>query len=139
MTGNLRRRSTTGVLGRLRRFYWQRLRRYSYEVCDECGRPVAARAFGFHRDAEGVLTPRTYWFADNHVWNTVIGGEAGVRCPECFTDAAYAAGIPVGWRCGVVGEIEPDVKPSSVSPWPPENDPDLPPQRGVEYRPEDFG
>lgn len=94
------------ALTSMRRWYWRHVRRYAYEMCDCCGHPVASRAFGLiHEDEE--LAPRTYWFADNHVWNRVVGSEVGVLCPRCFTEKAEAMGVPVGWRCGIVGEIEP--------------------------------
>lgn len=106
------RRGSSSVIARLRRLWWQRVRRYRYEVCDDCGRPVAARAFGLETRTtvagEPELAPVTYWFADNALWNTVVGGERGVLCPACFTRKAEQNGERVGWRAGRVGAIECD-------------------------------
>lgn len=81
---------------RLRKFYWQRIRRHDGEICQRCGDA------GWHR------LGRTYWFAPNALWNLVMGGEAGVLCPRCFTIACELAGIAIGWTCGPVGEVERD-------------------------------
>lgn len=66
------------------------------QKCDSCG-----------RSASWCLA-KTYWFADNDLWNEVSGGPNGVMCPPCFTLAAEIKGIAVGWRAGRVGEIEAD-------------------------------
>lgn len=78
-------------------------------VCDGCGEP----------DTTG-LGADTFWFADNHLWNAVMGGEVGTLCPECFTNTAQAKGYVVGWRCGIVGEIETTVRaaPKTTTPLP---------------------
>lgn len=74
-----------GVLAELRRWYWIFVRRYAFEVCNRCGRPV------------GRCTD-SWWSADDELWMTVNGGFAGVMCPPCFTRACRARGIHVYWR-----------------------------------------
>lgn len=82
------------LLSRLRRLWWQRVRRYEYEICECCGRP-ASRGLG-----------DTYWFAPDHLWNEVHGSPNGIRCPRCFDKAARSKGIYLGWRCDRVGALE---------------------------------
>ena len=45
------------------------------------------------------------WFADNVLWNRVVGGEVamsdpgGFLCPTCFIRRSHEAGLrPVSWR-----------------------------------------
>lgn len=44
------------------------------------------------------------WFADNEIWNLVVGGPdakgdpGGVLCPCCFIYAAQAQNIRVAWH-----------------------------------------
>ena len=47
------------------------------QCCQNCGRPNPS------------------WFADNAVWNEVVGDESGVLCPTCFALAAPAGLV---WR-----------------------------------------
>lgn len=71
---------------RLRRFYWKRIRRYRYEMCQRCGRPV------------GKSCP-SWWSADDALWLEVEGGQGeGIRCIPCFTDDARAKGVSIFWR-----------------------------------------
>lgn len=70
---------------RLRAFWHYILRRYRYEICMECGRPV-----GPHTGS--------WWQAPDDLWEQVTGGPSGVMCPPCFTAAADAIGEPIYWR-----------------------------------------
>lgn len=89
----------------LREFWWKRIRRYRYEICDRCGRP-SSTGIGGRVDNE----PTTYWFADSELWNLVIGGPfatddpGGIRCPRCFEDECRQRGIHIGWRASRVGD-----------------------------------
>lgn len=39
------------------------------------------------------------WYADNDVWNSVVGSPNGVLCPICFAEIAETKGIGLtGWR-----------------------------------------
>lgn len=68
-------------MSRLRRFYWQRIRRYRSEICRDCGRPV-----------------RVVWTAPNDAWKRVWGDEGSILCIPCF-DARYEAkyGVLLRW------------------------------------------
>jgi hypothetical protein len=70
----------------LRRFFWRRARRYAYELCHACGRPVARG------------TGPAWWSAPDDLWYEVRGSENGVRCMACFTAEALAKGVQVYWR-----------------------------------------
>jgi hypothetical protein len=50
------------------------------ERCQSCGRPY-----------------ERVWAATNALWNAVVGGSAGLRCPECFDREARAAGFSPYW------------------------------------------
>lgn len=82
------------VIPRLRRFYWQRIRRYEFEVCGECGKP-ASLALG-----------DTYWTAPNSLWNEVHGSPNGIRCPRCFTKAAAEQGRHVAWLGALIDDVD---------------------------------
>ncbi len=73
------------LAGRLRRSFWRHVRRYHFETCDACGRPVG-RALG------------SYWLAEDVLWNEVEGNDWEIRCPRCFTADAASAGVHVSWR-----------------------------------------
>ena len=51
----------------LRRLWWKRVRRYRYEICHDCGRPV------------GLV-----WQAADALWLWVVGHEGGILCIRCF-------------------------------------------------------
>lgn len=54
---------------------------HSEDTCDECGgaNPV--------------------WFADNDLWNAVVGSPYGILCPSCFATRAETNVIgPQVWR-----------------------------------------
>jgi hypothetical protein len=91
------------AIARARRLYWRRLRRYRFEICGRCGRPV------------GLSCP-SYWLAHDELWRAVIGGEGGIRCVPCFDRDAAASGRPVSWRAverdgGPIGELLDAVRP----------------------------
>jgi hypothetical protein len=74
------------MMARLRRFYWQRIRRHDSEICHSCGRPV------------GLV----WWCFDPGLWERVTGNRAngqepasGLRCIPCFDREAREAGA--GW------------------------------------------
>lgn len=71
---------------RLRRWYWQHVRRYRGEICDRCGRPVA-RGIGW----------QTYWGASDITWRRVMGDTSKIVCPACFTRQGRRSGYPVKW------------------------------------------
>jgi hypothetical protein len=50
------------------------------ERCQSCGRPY-----------------ERVWAATNALWNAVVGGSAGLRCPECFDREARADGFSPYW------------------------------------------
>jgi hypothetical protein len=64
---------------------------YRGETCEDCGFPVS-------------FFVRSYWSADNDLWNDVIGteenpcGEGVVLCPPCFTVRAREQGVHVHWQ-----------------------------------------
>jgi hypothetical protein len=70
---------------RLRAVWHFWVRRYPYEICMTCGRPV-----GPHTGS--------WWKADTELWFAVNGGYDGVLCPPCFTAGADAIGEPVHWE-----------------------------------------
>lgn len=70
---------------RLRATWHYIARRYRYELCRDCGRPVG-RATG------------SWWGAPDDLWERVNGGPHGVMCPLCFTAKADALGEPVHWE-----------------------------------------
>jgi hypothetical protein len=69
---------------RLRGFWHSMVRRYRYELCMHCGRPV-----GPHTGS--------WWLAPDELWLRVIGDPTGVVCPPCFTHAADEIGVRVRW------------------------------------------
>jgi len=69
-------------LALLRALWWRHVRRYEYEVCHMCGRPVG-RCTG------------SWWRADDELWIDGGGPLWGVLCPPCFTRCCDAAGQPV--------------------------------------------
>lgn len=69
---------------RFRRFYWRHVRRYAYEICHECGRPVAR------------CSP-TWWRADDALWLKVVGQSEGLLCIPCFTHKAEGKGLLIYW------------------------------------------
>ncbi len=42
--------------------------------------------------------PNVVWFADNDVWNAVIGSPNGIICPICFVREAEAKGFQRAWH-----------------------------------------
>lgn len=70
---------------RLRRFYWRRVRRYAYEICDKCGRPV------------GRTTGGSYWVTDDRLWRQIYGTDVGLRCISCFTVDCRESGVDLHW------------------------------------------
>lgn len=74
-----------------RRALWHYvIRRYAYEICLDCGRPV-----GPHTGS--------WWSAPDLLWNTVVGAEEGVLCPPCFTGRAQARGFVIKWEAVIDG------------------------------------
>ena len=71
-----------------RRWYWIFVRRYAYEICSACGRPV------------GRCTD-SYWTADDALWIEIMGSEQGVLCPPCFTGVCRERGVHVYWKAAV--------------------------------------
>lgn len=69
---------------RLARFWWQKIRRYDGEICEDCGCPVA-RHIG------------TYWSASEHIWVMVMGDVQTVVCPDCFARRAEAREVAICW------------------------------------------
>ena len=74
-----------GVLAGTRWLWWRWVRRYRYEVCFDCGRPVSR------------CTP-TWWHASDELWELVVGGPGGVLCAACFTHRCRALGVTVSWQ-----------------------------------------
>lgn len=88
------------LLTGIRAFWWRRIRRYAYEICQSCGRPVGKGIGG------------TYWRAPDEIWAAVAGwdgwdrdcgelaylGPPGTMCPRCFTESADALGIRISWK-----------------------------------------
>lgn len=70
---------------RLRGAWHYLVRRYRYEICMACGRPV-----GPHTGS--------WWHAPDELWIEVNGGPVGVRCPPCFTAACQARGYWIHWE-----------------------------------------
>lgn len=68
-------------LARLRCWAWRFLRRYRYEMCQRCGRPV-----------------EVVWTAPDALWLEVHESEGGIRCVECFDRDCDEQGISVRWR-----------------------------------------
>ncbi|MDP9113881.1 MAG: hypothetical protein M3O20_09375, partial [Acidobacteriota bacterium] len=44
--------------------------------------------------------PNPVWFAPNHIWNQIVGSEAGMLCPVCFIKRADSKGLyqAGGWE-----------------------------------------
>lgn len=84
------RRGRTPPTTSFRRWFWQRIRRYRYEMCGSCGRPVGHH----HRFGN---EPLTWWRAPDDLWNAIEGGAGGLRCPQCFTRDCDNAGVPIHW------------------------------------------
>lgn len=74
----------------LRRWYWQRIRRWDAEICQECGRPV-----------------RTVWWChDDMLWEKVTGkikpagsreSASGIMCMDCFDELAREVCVWIEW------------------------------------------
>lgn len=63
------------------RYWWHRyVRRYRYEICRACGRPV------------GLV-----WTTEDALWNDVVGGPHGIRCIPCFDAELEHRGLFVRW------------------------------------------
>lgn len=67
-----------------RAFWHVVIRRYVYEICASCGRPVSSAI-------------HTYWIAPDELWMQVNGQSSGVLCPRCFARQAEKSGITVAW------------------------------------------
>lgn len=78
----------TTLVVHLRRLYWIFVRRYAYEICNHCGRPVG-RSTG------------SYWLADDALWESINGRSEGVMCPPCFTAAGQQSGLWIAWKAVV--------------------------------------
>lgn len=111
---------TRHVIAQARRFYWQRIRRYRYEICGSVsGGPGygVIRAYGCGRPI-GVV-----WRAPTWLWNFVVAGQrqtiytvregavspqldgrsegvGGILCSRCFDRAARDAGYTPMWTAG---------------------------------------
>lgn len=70
----------------LRGLWWTFVRRYAYELCEDCGRPVGCAIGG------------TFWRADDELWRRVVGSRHGILCVADFTARAEAFGINVRWE-----------------------------------------
>lgn len=64
---------------RLRRFYWQHIRRYRWEMCS-CGRPV------------GLV-----WTADDTLFEQINGSPYGCLCIPCFDAMCTARDVYLRW------------------------------------------
>ncbi len=78
-------RKFDGPVAKARWLWWRWVRRYRYEVCHSCGRPVSR------------CTP-TWWHAPDSLWEEVAGGPGGVMCAACFTHECRSRGITVSWQ-----------------------------------------
>ena len=76
-------RKFNGPVAKLRWLWWRWVRRYRYEVCFACGRPVSR------------ATP-TWWHAPDALWLRVEWSGA-IRCVPCFTRDCRELGITVSW------------------------------------------
>jgi hypothetical protein len=74
-----------------RRWFWKHIRRYRYEICSACGKPVGHR----HRFGN---EPITWWHAPDYLWRLIEGGPGGLRCPQCFTRDCENSGVPICWE-----------------------------------------
>lgn len=70
-----------GPIAQVRAFWHHVVRRYEYELCGQCGRPV------------GVV-----WAASDLLWQRVTGQIEAVLCIHCFDDLATSKGWHVIWR-----------------------------------------
>ncbi|MDF2751693.1 MAG: hypothetical protein K0S82_75 [Gaiellaceae bacterium] len=61
---------------------------YRGEVCEDCGFPVA-------------FFVSSYWTAPDELWLAVMGTDAGILCPPCFTGRARDQGKYVSWRAEI--------------------------------------
>lgn len=68
------------VPARLRRFYWQRIRRYSLELCHR-GRPVGQ-----------------VWSADEYLFKKINGSPYGCWCIRCFDAECKRRGLHLRWK-----------------------------------------
>lgn len=75
---------------RLRAIWHFGIKRYDYEICMECGRPV-----GPHTDS--------WWSADDVLWQEMTGSEHGVLCPPCFTGICRERGVHIYWKAAIDG------------------------------------
>lgn len=79
---------------RLRAAWYFGIRRYQYEICMECGRPVS---WG---------TGPTWWSAPDWLWKRIMGGPNGVLCMPCFARHVIRAGYGMHWT--MVGGADDD-------------------------------
>lgn len=70
----------------LRGLWWWLIRRYAFELCQDCGRPVGRAIAG------------TWWRAPDELWLRVVGTQGGTLCPQHFTDRAERQGIRIHWE-----------------------------------------
>lgn len=103
----------------LRRFYWQRIRRYDSEVCGSVHR--ASPAFATIRRHACGRPVEVVWRASSGVWNYVVTGQdqtvytvregaaggpveeraegaGGILCLRCFDRAARERGVYLAWE-----------------------------------------
>jgi hypothetical protein len=73
---------------RLRAVWHFGIRRYEYEICMECGRPVSRG------------TGATWWSAPDGLWEIINGGPNGVLCMACFAAGCVDAGYHMHWVAG---------------------------------------
>jgi hypothetical protein len=66
---------------RARRWLWRHVRRYDGEICHSCGKPV-----------------HLVWWADEALWEEIVGGPGGIRCVLCFSRECWDRRISVAWR-----------------------------------------
>lgn len=73
-----------GIVAIFRAFWHVVIRRYVYEICASCGRPVSSAI-------------HTYWIAPDELWEQINGQSGGVLCPRCFARRAEKSGIAIAW------------------------------------------
>jgi hypothetical protein len=65
---------------RLRRWLWSAVRRYGYEICYACGRPVDV-----------------VWTAPDELWLRIVGGPGGILCVACFDGLCRSEDTYLRW------------------------------------------
>lgn len=80
-----------GRRARLCAVWHSAIKGHPYEICGDCGRPVAAG------------TGPAWWGADDELWLEVYGDPNGVTCPGCFAERADQLGIILKWTPTVEG------------------------------------